>query len=80
MVIDKNIGDKFKEYFGLNFEKYRDDAYSSVCGRDCVDTIKMYDYLLRKYKFTTSMVECIEKEYGKECREWWEKTFCGQVD
>jgi len=79
MVINEDIAKKFKEYFNLDFEKYRDDGYSSVCNRDCVNTIKFYDYLLRKYKFKTSMIECIEKEYGKECREWWETTFCGHV-
>lgn len=80
MVIDKNIENEFKKRFGLDFGKYRDDAYSAVCGRDCVDMIKLHDYLSRKYKFAGSMVECIEKEYGKECREWWESTFCGHTD
>lgn len=75
MVIDKNIKDKFKEYFNLNFEKYRHDAYSSVTGKDKIDSFKFYDYLVRKHKFTTSMIDCIEKEYGKECREWYENTF-----
>ena len=80
MVIDKKIAEKFAEYFGLDFEKYRDDGYSAVCGRDCADMIKLYDWLLRKHKFTGSMINCIEAEYGKECREWWEKTFCGHTD
>lgn len=75
MVTDNETKKKFKEYFGLDFEKYRNDGYSAVMNHDQVDSLKMYDYLVRKYKFTTSMIECIEKEYGKECREWWETTF-----
>lgn len=75
MVLDIEIKKKFKEYFNLDFEKYRHDAYSFVKNHDQVDGLKLYDYLVRKFKFTTSMIECIEKEYGKECRIWYEKTF-----
>ena len=43
MVIDNEIKKKFKEYFGLDFEKYRNDGYSAVVNHDQVDSLKMYD-------------------------------------
>lgn len=75
MVIDKDIKTKFEQYFNLNFEKYRDDDYSELSHKDKIDSMKMYDYMIRKYKFNTSLIECIEIEYGKECKLWYEKTF-----
>lgn len=75
MVIDENVAKKFKEYFNLNFERYRHDGYSAVRGKDQLDMMKIHDYMLRKYKFYGSLIQCIEDNYGKECREWYEKTF-----
>lgn len=75
MVIDEQIKKDFKKWFNLDFEKYRHDGYSAICGKDKIDCFKMYDYLSRKFVIDTNMIECIEREYGKECREWYEKTF-----
>ena len=75
MVIVNEIKKKFKEYFGLNLEKYKDEDYSALIGQIHPDCFKMYDYFSRKYQIKTNMVDCIEEHYGKECREWYETTF-----
>ena len=75
MVIDENISKKFKEYFGLDFEKYRNNDYSYIKNRDQVDSLKLYDYMARKFKFTESLIDCIETQYGQECRKWYETSF-----
>lgn len=75
MVIDENVSKKFKDFFNLNFEKYRDDAYSHIKNKDQVNSLKLHDYMAKKFKFTTSLIQCIEDNFGKECRVWYEQTF-----
>lgn len=66
---------KFKKYFGLELAKYRYDAFSDMCGKDKLDMLKFYDYISKKHVIDKTLVDCIEREYGKEARDWYVETF-----